>query len=138
MESIFFIIHLVLAIAIIGLVLLQRSEGGGLGMGGGGGMGGLTTAQGTASFLTRATAICAICFFITSLTLGILAGTHTNQESLMDQLDQRVGIAKQAATTDVVVKENPIVEENAAREAEEEENTEGDVDTTVPSAPVAE
>lgn len=78
MESVVLVIHLFLALAIIGLVLLQRSEGGGLGIGGGsGGLGGFATAKGTANALTRATAICAAAFFITSLTLGVMAGRDT-------------------------------------------------------------
>lgn len=80
MESVVLVIHLILALAIIGLVLLQRSEGGGLGIGGGGGgLGGLASARGTANALTKMTAICAAGFFITSLTLGVLAGGHTRQ-----------------------------------------------------------
>lgn len=62
MEHVFLVIHLMLALAIVGLVLLQRSEGGGLGIGGGGGMGGLATPQATANALTKATAFCAACF----------------------------------------------------------------------------
>ena len=95
MENVILVIHLFLALAIIGLVLLQRSEGGGLGIGGGsGGMGGLTTAQGTANLLTRATAICAFAFFCTSLLLGILAGRSTQPVGLLDALeeDQRLPI----------------------------------------------
>ena len=90
MESVLLVIHLFLALAIIGLVLLQRSEGGGLGIGGGsGGLGGLATPQGTASLLTRATAICAAAFFCTSLILGVLAGRSTSQQvSLMDALSE--------------------------------------------------
>lgn len=89
MESVILVIHLFLALAIIGLVLLQRSEGGGLGIGGGGGgLGNLATAQGTASALTRATAICAAGFFVTSLTLGVLAGQHSTQPSLIDAVGQ--------------------------------------------------
>lgn len=86
MIQVVLVIHLFLALAIIGLVLLQRSEGGGLGIGGGGGgLGGLATAQGTASALTRATAICAACFFVTSLTLGVLAG-GSKPKSILDAL----------------------------------------------------
>ena len=74
MENVILVIHLFLALSIIGLVLLQRSEGGGLGIGGGGGgMGGLSTPQGTANALTKATAFCAAAFFCTSLILGVLA-----------------------------------------------------------------
>lgn len=79
MEAVILVVHLLLALAIIGLVLLQRSEGGGLGIGGSsGGLGNIATAQGAANALTRATAVCAIAFFATSLTLGILAG-HKSQ-----------------------------------------------------------
>jgi len=75
MESVVLVIHLILALAIIVLVLLQRSEGGGLGIGGGGGgIGGLASARGTANALTKLTGICAAAFFVTSLTLGVLAG----------------------------------------------------------------
>ena len=88
MEHVVLVIHLILARAIIGLVLLQRSEGGGLGIGGGGGgLGGLATAGQTANALTKATAFCAACFFVTSLILGILAGTHSNGGSILDELD---------------------------------------------------
>ncbi|MCD8520381.1 MAG: preprotein translocase subunit SecG [Alphaproteobacteria bacterium] len=63
MVNVVLVIHLFLALAIIGLVLLQRSEGGGLGIGGGGGgLGGLTTAKGAANALSKATAYCAAVF----------------------------------------------------------------------------
>lgn len=102
MEHVVLIIHLILALAIIGLVLLQRSEGGGLGIGGGsGGLGGLASAGTTASVLTRATAICAFCFFGTSLLLGILSGMHRKAPSLMEALDSAPPVA--AAVQDVPV-----------------------------------
>ncbi len=87
MAQVVLVIHLFLALAIIGLVLIQRSEGGGLGIGGGGGLGGLATPKGTANLLTRATAICAAAFFGTSLLLGILAA-HQSQarQSILDAL----------------------------------------------------
>ena len=88
MESVLLVIHLILALAIVILVLIQRSEGGGLGIGGsaGGGMGNFMTARGAASLLTRATAICAVLFFITSLSLAILAGTHSQTKSVFEAL----------------------------------------------------
>jgi preprotein translocase subunit SecG len=86
MENVILVIHLLLALSIIGLVLLQRSEGGGLGIGGGG-LGGLATPQGAANLLTRMTAICAALFFLTSLVLGIMAGRDTSgRVSLSDAL----------------------------------------------------
>ena len=71
----------------IGLVLLQRSEGGGLGMGGGGG--GFMTSRGTANVLTRATAILAAVFFATSLVLSILAGFDRKPRSILQDPDAR-------------------------------------------------
>ncbi len=88
METVVLIIHLLLALGIIGLVLLQRSEGGGLGIGGGsGGIGGVASAGTTANVMTRATGMFAIAFFCTSLLLAVLAGTNTNSSSLLETLD---------------------------------------------------
>ena len=83
MESIVLVIHLLVVLALIGVVLLQRSEGGGLGMGGGGG-GGLVSVRGTANMLTRATAVLAGVFFLTSLTLAILASSRLEPQSILD------------------------------------------------------
>ena len=73
MQHVVIVIHLMLVLGLIGVVLLQRSEGGGLGIGGGGG-GGFMSSRGTSNLLTRTTAILAACFFATSLVLSILAG----------------------------------------------------------------
>ena len=73
MTTVLIIIHLMLVVALVCVVLLQRSEGGALGIGGGGG-GGFFTGRGAANALTRATAILAAGFFVTSLALAILAG----------------------------------------------------------------
>ena len=73
MELILLIIHLFLAMALVGVILLQKSEGGALGIGGGGGMGGFLTARGAANLLTRTTAILATLFIITSLVLALMA-----------------------------------------------------------------
>lgn len=75
METVILVIHLLLALAIIGLVLIQRSSGGGLGIGGGG-MGDFATARGTANMLTKLTTYCALAFFCTSLSLAYMAGHH--------------------------------------------------------------
>ena len=84
MQQIVLVIHLLIALGLVGLVLIQRSEGGGLGMGGGGG-GGMMSVRGTASFLTRATGILAACFMGTSILLAILAGGGTESTSILDQ-----------------------------------------------------
>ena len=69
-----FIVHLAIALALVGVILLQKSEGGALGMGGGGsGLGGLFSPRGAADTLTRTTAILAALFFLTCLALNLLA-----------------------------------------------------------------
>ena len=79
-------IHLILAICLVGAVLLQRSEGGGLGMGGGSGsgMGGLMTGRDSASLMTRTTGILAAGFMATSMILAIMAGGHSKPTSILD------------------------------------------------------
>jgi preprotein translocase subunit SecG len=109
MENVVLVIHLMLALSITGLVLLQRSEGGGLGMGGGG-LGGLATPEATANILTRATAICAGCFFITSLILGILAGTHSTSGSIIDKIDDVPAIIELEDKEPPAIPEAPISE----------------------------
>ena len=90
MTTVLLVIHILLALALIGVVLLQRSEGGGLGIGGGGGgggggMSGFLTGRGTANLLTRTTAILAAGFMLTSITLTILAGGG-QPDSILDAL----------------------------------------------------
>ena len=85
MITVVLVIHLLLAIALVGVVLLQRSEGGALGIGGGGGgMGGFMTGRGTANLLSRTTAILAAAFIVTSLVLAKLAGGHDESRSILD------------------------------------------------------
>jgi preprotein translocase subunit SecG len=80
MQHVIIVIHLMLVLALIGVVLLQRSEGGGLGIGS---TGGFMTSRGTANVLTRATAILAGLFFVTSLLLSILAGINRKPTSVL-------------------------------------------------------
>lgn len=82
MQTVVIVIHLMLVSAMIGVVLLQKSEGGGLGMGSSGG-GGFLSSRGTANVLTRATAILAGLFFVTSLTLSILASMGRKPTSIL-------------------------------------------------------
>ncbi|MBL6929540.1 MAG: preprotein translocase subunit SecG [Rhodospirillales bacterium] len=87
MLTVVLVIHILIAIAMVGTVLLQRSEGGALGMGGGGGgggMGGFMTGRATANILTRATGILAAGFFVTSMTLAIMSGSGREASSIMD------------------------------------------------------
>lgn len=85
MQTVLIVIHLLVVLSLIGVVLIQRSEGGGLGVGGGsgGGSGGFFSARGTANVLTRTTAILAALFFITSLSLTISAGWNRTPSSIL-------------------------------------------------------
>jgi len=84
MQTVVIVIHLLIVIALVGVVLIQRSEGGGLGIGGGSGF---MTARGTKNALTRLTAILAGCFFLTSIILTILQTTSSNApRNLLDRL----------------------------------------------------
>jgi preprotein translocase subunit SecG len=85
MQHVIIVIHLMLVLALIGVVLLQRSEGGGLGIGS---TGGFMTSRGTANVLTRATAILAGLFFVTSMILSILAGINRKPTSILQGGDQ--------------------------------------------------
>ena len=87
MITIVLVIHVLIAVAMVGVILLQRSEGGALGIGGGGGGGGggLMTGRGAANLLTRSTAILAVAFFATSIALAFLSGSHTERRSILDQ-----------------------------------------------------
>jgi preprotein translocase subunit SecG len=76
--NVILIIHLIIAVLLIGLILLQKSEGGALGIGGSGAGGGnLFSARGVGNGLTRGTAILAVCFFATSIALTVLATRKT-------------------------------------------------------------
>src|SRR5256714_11517099 len=84
MQTLLVVAELIIAIALICFVLLQRSEGGALGMGGGSSMGGLFTARGAADTLTRTTSILAFLFFATCIVLNILALKGRDQTSILD------------------------------------------------------
>ena len=81
-----FVIHVAIAVALVGVILLQKSEGGALGsIGGGGGMSGFMTGRSTANLLTRTTAILAIAFFTTSVLLVVLSQHTGESRSLLDR-----------------------------------------------------
>lgn len=83
MQTVLIVIHLMIVLALVGVVLIQRSEGGGLGVGGGSGF---MSARGTANALTRTTAILATLFFITSLGLGLLARFESKPTDILDRI----------------------------------------------------
>ncbi len=85
MQTVLIVIHLMIVLALVGVVLIQRSEGGGLGIGGGSGF---MSARGTANALTRTTAILAALFFVTSLALGILARYDSQPTDILNRIPQ--------------------------------------------------
>jgi len=85
MTTVILIIHILISISIVGLVLMQRSEGGGLGIGGGNNF---MSARGTADLLTRATTVLAIAFFCTSILLAMLAGYGKKSTSIIYEVKQ--------------------------------------------------
>ena len=80
MQTVIIVVHLMIVAVMIGAVLLQKSEGGGLGMGGGAGF---MSSRGTANLLTRTTGILAGLFFLTSLALAWLAGSNRAPTSIL-------------------------------------------------------
>lgn len=83
MENVVLVIHLLLALALIGIVLLQRSEGGGLGIGGGGGV---MSGRAAATALGKVTWALAIAFIATSIALTVIAAQNSASQSVLDRL----------------------------------------------------
>jgi len=83
MQTVLIVIHLMIVVSLVGVVLLQRSEGGGLGIGGGSGF---MSARGAANALTRTTAILAAAFFVTSLLLSIIARYGEKPIDILDRV----------------------------------------------------
>ncbi|TXI05776.1 MAG: preprotein translocase subunit SecG [Pseudorhodobacter sp.] len=99
MENVVLTIHLILALLLIGVVLLQRSEGGGLGMGGGGAI----SARGAATALGKITWVLAAAFIVTSITLTILAAGTGKTGSVADQIGiEATKPATEAPATDLL------------------------------------
>tara|TARA_B100001115_G_C15687091_1_gene332506 strand:+ start:73 stop:384 length:312 start_codon:yes stop_codon:yes gene_type:complete len=89
MTTVILVIHVILAICIIIAVLLQKSEGGGLGIGGSGTAGGgFMTARGTANFMTKLTAFLGGCFFLTSIILALLSSK--NAPSIANEVNKEI------------------------------------------------
>ena len=86
MITVLLVVHLLVTLALIGVVLIQRSEGGGLGVGSTQGMGSFMSGRGTANLLTRTTAVLAAMFFVLSMALALLnrGTTVGNNRSILD------------------------------------------------------
>ena len=90
------VLQAIIAAALVGVILMQRSEGGGLGIGGGGSPGGMMSARGAADFLTRATRWLAVVFVVLSIILASLAVNMTGTDSIESTLDRTVAPAAPA------------------------------------------
>lgn len=84
------VVQALVAAALVGVILMQRSEGGGLGIGGGGSPGGLMSARGAADFLTRATKWLAVSFVVLSIVMAAVAVKTTSGEGITSTLDRTV------------------------------------------------
>lgn len=100
-------IHLLLALALVGVILLQRSEGGALGIGGSAG-GGLMTGRAAGNLLTRTTAIVAGAFFLTSMSLAMIANNRSGGSSPFERLNEVAPIAAPAAPAEPTGPSAPI------------------------------
>ena len=89
LDTVLIVVHIMLVVVLIGLVLLQKSEGGALGIGGGGGGGGggFMSARGAADALTKTTTIVAAAFFLTSILLGVTAKNASRTESVIERIE---------------------------------------------------
>lgn len=85
MHSVVIVIHVILAIGLVGVILLQRSEGGALGMGGGGG--GLMSGRAAGDVLSLTTRWLAVGFFVTSISLTVLTGVERGSTTVTDAVD---------------------------------------------------
>ena len=113
MGTVLIVIHLMVVVAMIGMVLLQRSEGGALGMGGGGGGGGgFMSARGAANALTRSTGILAAAFFVTSITLSILAKYEARPTDVLDQVPVQTQTPGEGGVLDLLTPKESKVEDN--------------------------
>lgn len=123
MQTVLIVIHLMIVVALVGVVLLQRSEGGGLGIGGGSGF---MTARGAANALTRSTAILAALFFTTSLLLSIMARYGEKPTDILDKVPSTQQTDGKGVLDQLGGAETPKPADNAAAPA---------ADATTPAAP---
>ena len=110
MTMIILIIHIILAVILIGTILLQRSDGGALGGIGGGGFAGVLSGRSSANFLTRLTAILAALFMCTSLLLAILAKKDKEDTILNDV--QNIESENSIDTEEINIELKPVAPED--------------------------
>jgi len=98
MENVILIIHLLLALGLIAVVLMQRSEGGGLGMGSGGG--GVMSGRSAATALSKVTWVLAAAFICTSISMTIIASQNSAGTSVIDRLGVTPPASENASPAD--------------------------------------
>lgn len=137
MINVLLIIQLFICIAMIGLILIQRSEGGGLGIGGGGGGGGgLMSGRSAANVVTRSTTVMGILFFLNSVALAGLFGVEAQEKAIEDAAKEEQAIVQDDesleedlpsdVTIDDTVNEPVSDDSTADPEANEETDPEGE------------
>ncbi len=116
MFSIVLTIHILICIFLVIFILLQRSEGGGLGIGqsNSGGLGDFLSARSTSNFFTKTTSFLAVCFFLTSFSLVLVSNKEFNKESILDSSDDSIIdrldlIPEEFDVEKQIEKEEPIV-----------------------------
>lgn len=139
METVLIVIHLMVVLALVGVVLLQRSEGGGLGIGGGSGF---MTARGAANALTRSTAFLGAAFFATSLLLSVLATYGDKPSDILDQVPATQsggegGVLKQLGGKDIPAPASEIPAAPAAPAANAPATAPGAALPLTPEAPAS-
>ena len=132
MENVILVIHLLLALGLIGIVLLQRSEGGGLGIGGGGGV---MSARGAATALGKVTWILAIAFLTTSISLTIISAKNAADSSVIDRVIDEPAATGTAPATDTAPAADTAPVTEPAPATEPAPGGTAPADTTAPVAP---
>ena len=107
MTTVLLVIHLLIAAGLVGVVLMQRSEGGALGMGGG--PGGMMTGRGAASILTRLTVGLGAAFFASSIILAIVFGIDSAGRSVFDNVEQQTDLLLAPAAEEAELPDEPVV-----------------------------
>ena len=106
------VVHAIIAAALVTVILMQRSEGGGLGMGGS--PSGLMSARGAADFLSRATAVLGSAFVLFSIVLAVLAATHRGTQTIDTSLARQVPAAPAAGVPTAPAAGQPATQPGAA------------------------
>tara|TARA_B100001179_G_C18373415_1_gene310148 strand:+ start:130 stop:528 length:399 start_codon:yes stop_codon:yes gene_type:complete len=119
------VVQALVAAALVGVILMQRSEGGGLGIGGGGSPGGMMSARGAADFLTRATRWLAVAFVVLSIVLASMAVEMSGGDAIESTLDRNV---TPAAPVDPLAEGGPLDSEGLDGDPPVDSVPQGDAD----------